>query len=209
MEHARFNQGFPWLTLAGTGSQILFMRILLSVLLTSICWLGSAPLQAQEPPLPTLATPPPLAPLVPNDKLRAFLPEPPEGWSAEKAEGSTTETDEIRLSSAQRTYFKGTDEDSPSGSITIIDSTNNLDFFNVDRKMQWESTSETEEGYDKKIEIGGMRAIEHYNKAAKTGSLSVFVGNRYFVQIELTNVDPKELRAWLKRIDTEGLAKLK
>ncbi len=183
------------------------MRVFLFWLIAAVCWAGFSTAYAQE--TPTLATPQPIAPLVSHEKLRAFLPEPPEGWAAEKPQSSTTDSDDIRLSSAQRSYYQGNEENSPSGSITIIDSTNNVDLFDVEKKMQWEGSSETEEGYDKRVEIDGMRAIEHYNKAAKTGSLSVFVGNRYFVQIELTNVDPKELRTWLKRIDIKGLAALK
>jgi len=181
------------------------IAILAGVLPLAAPWGASA--AGQE--VPSLPEPSAIPPLVDHEKLRAFLPEPPAGWSAEKPESSTTDTDEIRLSSAQRTYSKGMEEGSPSATVTIIDSTNNASFFDVAKKNQWEEASENEEGYDKRIEIDGMRAIEHYNKAAKTGSLSVFVGNRYFVQVELTNVDPKELREWLQRIDTRRLAELK
>jgi hypothetical protein len=35
------------------------------------------------------------------------------------------------------------------------------------------------------------------------------VANRYFVQIELQNQDPKELREWIKRVDLKKLAAIK
>jgi hypothetical protein len=35
------------------------------------------------------------------------------------------------------------------------------------------------------------------------------VAKRYFVQIELTNLEPKELQDWIKRVDLKKLAALK
>jgi len=35
------------------------------------------------------------------------------------------------------------------------------------------------------------------------------VANRYFLQIELQNQDPKELQEWVKRIDLKKLAAIK
>ena len=35
------------------------------------------------------------------------------------------------------------------------------------------------------------------------------VAKRYFVQIELTGQDPKELQQWVKRIDLKKLAEIK
>jgi hypothetical protein len=35
------------------------------------------------------------------------------------------------------------------------------------------------------------------------------IANRYFVQIELQNQDPKELQEWVKRVDLKKLAAIK
>lgn len=150
-------------------------------------------------------------PLQPYEKLLALLPPVPEGWKAEKADGSLTDTDELRLSTAERTYYRENpkDEDNlASATVTIIDSSSNSEFFDSD-EAKWENSTETDEGYDRRLVIDGMRAVEHYDKKAKTGSLSVFVAQRYFVQIELTNLDPKELATWLKKVDIRGLSELK
>ena len=37
----------------------------------------------------------------------------------------------------------------------------------------------------------------------------VLIANRYFVQIELQNQDPKELQDWIKRVDLKKLAAIK
>jgi len=147
-------------------------------------------------------------PLVGFEKLIAFLPVPPLRWKAEAPTGNTTDTDAVRLSSARRIYYKGEEDDAPRVVITILDSTNNRDYFESPSE-EWPASSETDDGYDRRVEVDGMRAFEHYSKAAKTSSLSVFVGQRYFVQIEYTNGEPEKLKKWLKLIDIKGLAALK
>ncbi len=148
--------------------------------------------------------------LVDAAKLRDLLPEPPAGWKAERAETqSSSGDDEIHIRTARRSYYTGPGEKDPTAAVTIIDSTNNADYFDADEEGGWEQESKTEDGYDKRLVLDGMKVIEHYSKEAATGSLSVFVGNRYFVQIELTNDDPAKLYDWLKRIDLAKLAALK
>ncbi len=165
------------------------------------------PLQSALPAISPGALPAPL-PVVPFGKLIPFLPEPMEGWMAEIPDGSTTEGDATRISTAQRDYHKGDDENALTASVTIIDSASNPAYLDA-TLAGWKFNSETAEGFDKGVEIDGMRGFEHYSKASKTSSLSVFVGKRYLVEIELTNQDPRELREWFKRIDVKKLAGLK
>jgi len=112
------------------------------------------------------------------------------------------------MSTAQRSYHKGDDDNAPTASVTILDPANNQGYLNATTSA-WQFKNETTEGYDKSVEIDGMKGFEHYSKAAKSSSLSVFVGDRFFVQIELTNADPKELRDWLAKIDRKKLEALK
>jgi hypothetical protein len=35
------------------------------------------------------------------------------------------------------------------------------------------------------------------------------IANRFFVQVELQNQDPKELQEWIKRVDLKKLAAIK
>ncbi len=147
-------------------------------------------------------------PLVSFEKLITFLPVPPLRWKAEAPTGSTTDNRTLRLSSARRMYYQGEGDDAPRVVITILDSTNNRDYFESPAE-EWPANSESEDGYDRRVEVEGMRAFEHYSKAAKTSSLSVFVGERYFVQIEYTNGEPEKLKKWFKLIDIKGLAALK
>lgn len=187
------------------------MRILLLLILAVLpLQLQAAPKKEKEPVLPAELPTLPHRKLVPHEKLIPFLPPVPPDWAADKPEGSTTDSEELHISTASRRYYvaNAPTDDIPSASVTIIDSTNNDDFFDSDGGT-WENEVKTEEGYDKRITINGMRAVEHYDKAAKTASLSVFVARRFFVQIELSNLNPKELHEWLKRVDIKGLSQLK
>ncbi|MEI6349641.1 MAG: hypothetical protein WCP06_00875 [Verrucomicrobiota bacterium] len=146
--------------------------------------------------------------VVQADKLLPFLPKPPEGWTAEIAQGATTEIEDLKLTTTQRDYHKGGEDNAPSASVSIIDFAGSQSYKEATTAV-WKVSSETDEGYDKPVEIDGIAGYEHFDKAAKGSSLSLIVAKRYFVQVELANEDPKQLREWIKRIDLKKLAELK
>ena len=153
-----------------------------------------------------LVRPTPL-PVVPYEKLISFLPATPRGWTAEKPDGSTNEIEIFNLSTASQTYQNGSEDNAPVVTVTIIEAGGHKGYFEATTVL-WK-TAETPEGYDKTVEIDGIPGYEHFNKFANSGSLAVVVAKRYFIQIEVTNLDPKELRTWLKKIDLKKLAELK
>lgn len=182
---------------------------LVAILLPALAATAAPEKGQKSTPSTTQETPAPAAGVVDAAKLRELLPEPPKGWKAERPETQSSSDEEIHLSSARRSYYTGTGEKDPAASVTIIDSVNNADFFDADEEGAWEQESKTEDGYDKRLIRDGMKIIEHYSKENATGSLSIFVGQRYFVQIELTNDDPAKLYDWLKLIDLQKLAALR
>ena len=163
------------------------------------------PLASATPVAATRPVPPPVAP---HERLVTFLPETPAGWTAENPSGSTTEISGFNLSTATRTYEKGNDENAAVATVTIIDAGGHKGYFETTTSA-WKFLLETPAGYDRVVEIDGVPGYEHYSKAAHSSSLCVIAGKRYFVQIELTNQDPKELREWLRKIDLKKLAELK
>ena len=114
----------------------------------------------------------------------------------------------FNLSTATQTYQMGDDENAPVTTVTIIDAGGHKGYFDT-ATNKWKFTVQNKEGYDKAVEIDGMPGYEHYNKAVKSASLCVIVAKRFFVQIEVTNQDPKELREWLKKMDLKKMAELK
>ena len=73
----------------------------------------------------------------------------------------------------------------------------------------WNNNSETGEGYSKSVTIEGNPGFEAFEKESKHATLWVMVANRYFLQIELQNQDPKDLQEWIKRVDLKKLAAIK
>ena len=141
-------------------------------------------------------------------KLLPILPEPPQGWTSDKAEGSTEDVGGFRITNVHRDYHKGEGENAPTAAISILDSVANPDYVSA-TTTAWNDTNETADGSGKPVTIEGNHGREDYDKLQKHASLWVMVANRYFVQIELQNQDPKELQEWLKRVDLKKLAAIK
>jgi len=141
-------------------------------------------------------------------KLLPILPQPPQGWTADKAEGSTEDVGGFRITNVHRDYHKGEGENAPTAAISILDSVANPDYVSA-TTAAWNSPNETADGYGKPITIDGNPGREDYDRLQKHASLWVMIANRYFVQIELQNQDPKELQEWIKRVDLKKLAAIK
>lgn len=142
------------------------------------------------------------------EKLIPILPEPPEGWTADKAEGSTEDVGGFRITNVHRDYRKGEGEKVPTAAVSILDSVANPDYVSSTTSA-WNSNSETGDGYGKSVRIDGNPGFEAFEKDSKHATLWVMIANRYFVQIELQNQDPKELQMWAKRVDLKKLAGVK
>jgi hypothetical protein len=141
-------------------------------------------------------------------KLLPILPDPPQGWGADKAEGSTEDVGGFRITNVHRDYHKGEGDKVPTAAISILDSVANPDYVNA-TTAAWNSSNETGEGYGKSVTIEGNPGFEAFEKESKHSTLWVMIANRYFVQIELQDQDPKELQEWVKRVDLKKLAAIK
>jgi len=141
-------------------------------------------------------------------KLLPILPDPPQGWGADKAEGSTEDVGGFRITNVHRDYHKGDGGKVPTAAISILDSVANPDYVNA-TTAAWNSNNESGEGYGKSVTIEGNPGFEAFEKESKHSTLWVMIANRYFVQIELQDQDPKELQEWVKRVDLKKLAAIK
>jgi hypothetical protein len=141
-------------------------------------------------------------------KLVPILPEAPQGWTADKPEGSTEDVGGFRITNVHRDYHKGEGDKGLTAAISILDSVANPDYVSA-TTAAWNSNSETAEGYSKSVTIDGNPGFEAFEKESKHATLWLMVANRYFLQIELQNQDPKELQEWIKRVDLKKLAAIK
>src|SRR5256886_14333323 len=84
-------------------------------------------------------------------KLLPILPNAPQGWTADKPEGSTEDVGGFRLTNVHRDYRKGEGDNVPTAAISILDSVANPDYVSA-TTAAWNNTSETSEGYSKRSE---------------------------------------------------------
>jgi hypothetical protein len=157
----------------------------------------------------TVEEPPPLLPEVVNStKLLPLLPEAPSGWTADKPEGSTDDAGGVKITSVHRDYKKGSADDAPTTSISILDSAANPEYVSA-TTAAWNLTTSTPEGYTKALTIEGMPGFETFENEGKHGTLWLMVAKRYVLQIETQGQDAKDLQEWLKRVDVKKLAEVK
>src|SRR5438034_10826696 len=141
-------------------------------------------------------------------KLLPILPDAPQGWIADKPDGSTEDVGGFKITNVHRDYRKGEGEKAPSAAISILDSVANPDYVSATTEA-WKSNSDSSEGYAKSVNIDGNPGFETFEKDTKHAALWVMIADRYFVQVELQNQDPSELQEWIKRIDLKKLAAIK
>ncbi|HJT45070.1 MAG TPA: hypothetical protein VJ721_02255 [Chthoniobacterales bacterium] len=170
-------------------------------ILTLSLGLAAAAVRAQDEPnlIPDV---------VDSAKLIPILPEPPQGWTAEKAEGSSDDVGGFKITNVHRDYAKGEGPDAPTASISILDSVANPDYVEATTNG-WKQNSETPDGYSKSVTIDGNPGFEAYDKDQKQATLWVMLAKRYFVTVELHNQEPKELQEWIKKVDLKKLAEIK
>jgi hypothetical protein len=167
--------------------------------------------QSSPSPSPSVAAPAIAAsnlPVVQAPDLIPLLPAAPAGWSADKPEGSTSDSTGFEITTVGNVYVDGTADNAPTAAINIIDSANNQQFQEATKAM-WAATSDTPEGYDKTVTVDGLPGFEHFANADQTGVLWVVAGGRFFVQVETTHLPASELQTWLDRIDLKKLSTLK
>src|SRR5439155_5936625 len=117
-------------------------------------------------------------------KLLPVLPEPPQGWTADKPEGSTADVGGFRITNVHRDYRKGEGDKVPTAAISILDSAANPDYVAA-TTAAWNFKSETVEGYSKSVTIDGNPGFEAYEIEGKHSTLWLMIAKRYFLQIEL------------------------
>src|SRR5207237_2559807 len=105
-------------------------------------------------------------------KLLPILPDPPQGWVADKAEGSTEDVGGFRITNVHRDYHKGEGDKAPTAAISVLDSVANPDYVNATTDA-WNNNSETAKGYGKSVTIDGNPGFEAFEKESKHATLWV------------------------------------
>lgn len=179
------------------------MKIAAVIIALPALLLGASTIRAaEEEPAPLLPE------VVAAAKLLPLLPDGPAGWTADKPEGSTDDAGGVKITTVHRDYKKGTADDSPTTSISILDSAANPEYVSA-TTAAWNLSTSTAEGYTKALTIDGMPGFETFENEGKHGTLWLMVAKRYVLQIETQSQDSKDLQEWLKRVDLKKLAEVK
>src|SRR3989441_4356731 len=131
--------------------------------LTLVTTLALGTAQAQNKPILVPAA-------VDYKKLLPIFPKPPQGWVADKPEGSTEDVGGFRITNVHRDYHKGEGEKVPTAAISILDSVANPDYVSA-TTAAWNSNSESSEGYGKSVTIDGNPGIEAFETESKHATL--------------------------------------
>lgn len=175
------------------------IRVLLCGLVFSLHGVAQPP-----PPLEELAA----GASIDFKKLLPVLPEPPQDWKAEPAEGSTDDLGETQIATVHRDYQKGDGDEVPTASISILDAVATPEYVEA-TTAGWTTDTSDAEGYSKPITIDGLRGFEIFENEDRHGTLWLIVAKRYILQIDTTGQDAPELQEWLKRVDLKKLAEIK
>jgi hypothetical protein len=141
-------------------------------------------------------------------KLKEFLPEKVGTLARTSSEGSTTSMGDMKLSQASGEYHPENSE--PTADIEITDYGAMPGMAEVVGAFgKVEINKEGDDGYEKTYKIGNWPAHEEYQKESKDGELTIFVGNRFIVEISTSNMDPAVLKATAESMKLDDLAQLK
>ena len=145
---------------------------------------------------------------VASSKLLPFLPEKVDGFVAEKPQGSTSSAMGFQLTEVSRVYHRGSEDAEATVTVKLTDGAGNQ-FFTAAHSAAARLTTNNADGYEKSMKLDGFPAVERYTHESRDGSLTVFIADRYLVEIDIDGLDSKEMQAWWKRLDAKKLAALK
>jgi len=145
---------------------------------------------------------------IPVAKLTAFLPDAAAGFVADKPEGSLTAPMGFRVTTVSRTYHRGKKDADTTVSVKITDGTGN-DFFAAAHATAGDFAHKTASGDEKGFQLDGYPAVERYDATDEYRLLTVFVRDRFLIEIESHGLDSDSLQDWWRKLDVKKLETFK
>lgn len=138
-------------------------------------------------------------------ELRSMLPEVP-GWEKGHPEAERM-TSPVSFSYASTKYKKSdvevTEKITDSGFNQVLVAP-------ISMMLATRYAKDSTQGFEKSTTVTGYPAFEKWDKGDKSGELTVFVNQRFLVELESRGMsDNKELQTFLERTDLKKLATMK
>jgi hypothetical protein len=142
---------------------------------------------------------------VPRDELKALLPDSIAGLPRATAQSKTGTFAGIAASGASATYGDGAAQ-SIELNVGDIGNMGGLAMLaNVGANL---SSSESDEGYTKTVDVGGRKIHEQWTAAGKHSEVFEIIGDRFAVSVDATGVDMDTAVSALNGVDVDRLAHL-
>jgi hypothetical protein len=138
-------------------------------------------------------------------KLKDMLPETLQGMRRNEASGQSGEAMGIKGSSATARYSDGANA---SLHVEIADMGSLSGLASLAAKFDPNMEKETDSGYERTTKVNGQLFHERYDRRAKSGEVSLLIGDRISVTVDGSGIDAGALRGALKEIDLSKLAAL-
>jgi hypothetical protein len=142
-------------------------------------------------------------PAVDFRRLKAMLPEALPGLQRMEASGQSNEAMGLKGSSAMARYSDGRDA---SITIEIADLASLPSLTALASRFDPVMDKETDTGYERTRRVDGQLVHERYDRASRSGELSIVLADRYAVTVRGRGVSAEALAGALKRIDVTRLA---
>ena len=146
-------------------------------------------------------------------EMKKFLPEEIEGTKRSNSKVEHTNMMGMDLSTAEADY---TPEVAPDSNVQPSFHVKITDLGNVSGAMlggfaSWavmKTDSETDTGYEKSVTYKGFPGQESYDRETKYGSLNVYVGKRFTVEMHGNDVTIEQVRKMFDALDVAKLASM-
>ncbi len=140
--------------------------------------------------------------------LKALLPEKLGDLNRTSATGEKTSAFGINVSEAEADYEN---ENGRSLNIKIMDmaSMKKMVMMAQFGWMMADFDRETDSGYEKTMTYKGYKGFEKYDTESQSGEINLFVGERFVVELDGSNVKIEDIRNALDKLDLKKLEDLK
>lgn len=143
-------------------------------------------------------------------KLKELMPEELLGQKRTKLEGEKITIGEFNISQATGRFGDDSKEGALNFEVQFIDYSAAKEM--ADAMAAWrhmEIDKEGDDGFERTRKIHDQPAFESFQKEGKSGSVSIYIANRYLVNITLNNVTAEDVKRVGDSIPVKKLAELK
>ena len=161
---------------------------------------------AGEPP----ATKPAKKPPIDFRKLKEVVPAELAGVKRSSNEGEKISIGELNISQVNAQFQKAEPaENDPSVQLQIVDYASAPEMGNVMTAwQQMEVDKESDNGFERTTKYKDQPAYETYQNEGKSGQVQIWVGSRFYVNVQTTNLTAEQMKKLVESLPLEKLVEL-